>query len=195
MNTLFVGIDVGSRDNAVHIMLPDGSKYKAFSVGNNLGGAQTISKQTVSSLKENDLSNVVIGIEATGVYGDSLMCFLNEDGALGQFDRKLHVLNPKQVSKFKEAYPDLQKNDGIDAFIVADSLRFGRITSAVYKDDYRYKALQTLTRSRFHAVQDLTREKQRFMNCLFRKCSGHAQGNLYLLKFSKIKSQKYVVLY
>ena len=179
MDKLFVGIDVGSRDNAVHIMLPDGSKHKAFSVQNNLGGAQTISKNVVSSLTENNLSGVDIGVEATGVYGDNLMRFLQEDGAVGRFDRKLYILNPKQVSKFKEIYPELPKNDDVDAFIVADSLRFGRITTAVYMEDYRYKALQTLTRSRFHAVQNLTREKQRFMNLLFAKCSGLAQEKIF----------------
>ena len=42
-------------------------------------------------------------------------------------------------------------------------------------DDYRYKALQTLTRARFYAVKDLNREKQRFANYLFLKCSGLAQ--------------------
>ncbi|MEG2013467.1 MAG: hypothetical protein RR063_09740 [Anaerovoracaceae bacterium] len=42
-------------------------------------------------------------------------------------------------------------------------------------DDFRYKALQTLTRARFDAVQNLTREKQRFGNYLFLKCSGLAQ--------------------
>jgi len=43
-------------------------------------------------------------------------------------------------------------------------------------EDYRYKTLQTLTRSRFYAVQDLTRKKQRFANYLFLKCSGLAQN-------------------
>ena len=33
----------------------------------------------------------------------------------------------KQVRKFKEAYPDLPKNDYVDAFVIADHLRFGRI--------------------------------------------------------------------
>ena len=42
-------------------------------------------------------------------------------------------------------------------------------------DDYRYKALQTLTRARFEVIQNLTREKQRFANYLFLKCSGMAQ--------------------
>jgi geranylgeranyl pyrophosphate synthase len=46
-------------------------------------------------------------------------------------------------------------------------------------DDYRYKALQTLTRTRFFAVQNLTREKQRFMNYLFMKCSGLAQEKIF----------------
>ena len=179
MNQLFVGIDVGSRDNAVYIMLPDGSKYCAFEVQNNLGGAQSISKRVSSALAEKNLSAVAIGIEATGVYGDNLMCFLREDGSLGRFERKLFVLNPKQVNKFKEAYSDLPKNDPVDAFVVADSLRFGRIGSPVYIDDYRYKALQTLTRARFHAVHNLVREKQRFMNYLFMKCSGLAQKKVF----------------
>ena len=183
MNQLFVGIDVGSRDNAVYIMLPDGSKHSSFSVQNNLGGAQTLSKRVVDAITSSNLSAVVIGMEATSVYGDNLMCFLREDGSLAHFNQKLHVLNPKQVKKFKDAYADLPKNDAVDAFIVADNLRFGRITNAVYTDDYRYKALQNLTRARFYAVQNLTREKQRFMNYLFMKCSGLAQEKIFSNKY------------
>ena len=100
---------------------------------------------------------------------------LREDGSLGRFQRKIHVLNPKQVKKFKEAYPDLPKNDFMDAFVIADHLRFGRIAREVYMDDYRYQALRTLTRARFDVIQNLTREKQRFANYLFLKCSGIAQ--------------------
>jgi len=179
MNQIYVGIDVGSCDNAVYIMLPDGSKHSAFSVQNNLGGAQTISKKVVSALNELELTNATIGIEATSVYGDSLMYFLREDGALSQFDKKLHILNPKQVSKFKQAYSDLPKNDPVDAFVIADNLRFGRITAPIFIDDYRYKALQNLTRARFYAVKNLTREKLRFMNYLFMKCSGLAQEKVF----------------
>jgi len=179
VNQLFVGIDVGSRDNAVYIMLPDGSKHSSFEVQNNLGGAQTISKRVVSALAAKNLSAVTIGIEATSVYGENLMCFLREDGALGRFERRLFVLNPKQVNKFKGSYSDLPKNDPVDAFVVADSLRFGRIGSPIYMDDYRYKALQTLTRARFYAVHNLVREKQRFMNYLFMKCSGLAQEKIF----------------
>lgn len=107
------------------------------------------------------------------------MCFLREDGVLGSFKRKPHVFNPKHVKIFKDAYTDLPKNDAIDAFIVAVNLRFGRITNEVYMDDYRHKALQNLTRARFCAVQNLTREKQRFMNYLFMKCSGLAREKIF----------------
>jgi hypothetical protein len=68
----------------------------------------------------------------------------------------------------------------VDALVLADSLRFGRIGNPIYNlDDYRYIALQKLTRARFYAVQNLTREKQRFMNHLFMKCSGLAQEKVF----------------
>lgn len=175
MNQLYVGIDVGSAKNAAYLMMPDGSKHSSFSVQNNLGGAKLLTEKIVSALTERDLSSVTIGMEATSVYGDTLVYALREDGRLGRFERKIHVLNPKQVSKFKEAYPDLPKNDSVDAFVIADHLRFGRVNREVYMDDYRYKALQTLTRARFGVVQALTREKQHFANYLFLKCSGLAQ--------------------
>ena len=131
VDKLFVGIDVGSRNNAVYIMLPDGSKHSSFPIQNNLGGAQTISKRVTSALTELNLTTAVIGIEATSVYGDNLMCFLREDGALSKFERKFHILNPKQVKKFKDVHPDLPKNDPVDAFVIADNLRFGRITAVI----------------------------------------------------------------
>ena len=167
MNPLFVGIDVGSQNNAVYLMKPDGSKHSSFTVQNNRGGAKVLAERIVSAVQSQGLTDVVIGMEATSIYGDSLVYALREDGRLGQYPRKIHVLNPKQVNKFKESYADLPKNDSVDAFVIADKLRFGRITKEVYMDDYRYKALQTLTRARFYAVQNLTREKQRFANYLF----------------------------
>ena len=175
MNPLYVGIDVSSKSNVAYLMKPDGGKHSSFSVQNNRSGAKLLTEKIVSAMGAMGINDVVIGMEATSIYGDGLVCALREDGSLGRFQRKIHVLNPKQVRKFKEAYPDLPKNDWVDAFVIADHLRFGRIGKEVYMDDYRYKALQTLTRARFDAVQSLTREKQRFANYLFMKCSGMAQ--------------------
>jgi transposase len=175
LNPLYVGIDVSSKNNVAYLMKPDGAKHSSFSVQNNRGGAKLMSERIVSALTAMQLNDVVIGLEATSIYGDSLVYALREDGGLGRFQRRIHILNPKQVKKFKDAYSDLPKNDFVDAFVIADHLRFGRIASEVYMDDYRYKALQTLTRARFYAVQNLSREKQHFANYLFLKCSGLAQ--------------------
>lgn len=180
MQPLFVGIDVSSKSNVVCFMHPDGRKVRSFSVQNNLGGAKLLSGNIVSTLADLNLEAVVIGMEATSVYGDNLLRFLHEDGAIARFDRRLHVLNPKQVKKFKDAYPDLPKNDTVDAFIIADNLRFGRIAKEVsFMDDYRYKALQALTRARFHAVQSLVREKQRFLGYVFMKFSSLSQEKVF----------------
>lgn len=184
MNPLYVGIDVSSRNNVVYLMKPDGSKIKNFSVPNSIDGSRKLVKEILSALTSFALTDVTIGLEATSVYGDNLVCFLREDGSLAPYNRKIHVLNPKQVNKFKESYNDLPKNDFVDSFVIADCLRFGRINKEVYLDDYRYKALQNLTRARFVAVQNLTREKQRFMNVLFKKYSSLAQEKVFSDTFS-----------
>ena len=184
MNPLYVGIDVSSRSNVVYLMKPDGSKIKNFSVANSKNGSEKLVKEILAALTSFALTDVIIGLEATSVYGDNLVCFLREDGSLTPYNRKIHVLNPKQVNKFKESYNDLPKNDFVDSFVIADCLRFGRINKEVYLEDYRYKALQNLTRARFLAVQNLTREKQRFMNVLFKKYSSLAQEKVFTDTFS-----------
>ena len=73
MNPLFVGIDVSSKNNVTYLMKPDGSKYSSFSVQNNLGGAKLMTEKIVSALESMQLSDVVIGLEATSIYGDGLV--------------------------------------------------------------------------------------------------------------------------
>lgn len=179
MSKLFVGIDVSSRKNVIHFMQPDGSKHSSFSVDNNFNGAKLLVRKIISALVALKLQTVIIGLEATSVYGDNLIFFLRESSELAKFHPDLHILNPKQVKKFKDSYPDLPKNDPVDAYIIADALRFGRISNKLYSDDYRYQALKTLTRARFFAVQNLTKEKQRFMNYLFLKFSSFAQDKVF----------------
>lgn len=179
MDKLYVGIDVSSKENVVYIMKPDGSKHSSFSISNSKTGAEKLVKNVLSALKAEAVSNVVFGLEATSVYGDNLVYFLREDGSLADFDCKIHVLNPKQVRNFKKAYNELPKNDKVDSFIIADCLRFGRINKEIYISDYRYDALKNLTRARFFVVQNLTKEKQRFINVLFKKYSSLTQEKVF----------------
>ena len=184
MNPLYVGIDVSGRSNVVYLMKPDGSKVKNFSVANSKDGSQKLVKEILAAISSFSLTDVIIGMEATSVYGENLVYFLRENGSLAPYHRRIHVLNPKQVNKFKESYNDLPKNDYVDSFVIADCLRFGRINKEVYLEDYRYQALRNLTRARYLAVQNLTREKQRFLNVLFKKYSSLAQEKVFSNTFS-----------
>ena len=184
MNPLYVGIDVSSKSNVVYFMLPNGDKHSNFSVANSYDGSTQLVKRICSVMSSLSLDTLLIGLESTSVYGDNLVYFLREDATLATFDKKIHVLNPKQVKKFKDAYNDLPKNDWVDSFIIADCLRFGRINKEVYMGDYHYKALQNLTRARYFAVTNLTKEKQRFINVLFKKYSSMTQEKVFSDTFS-----------
>lgn len=150
-------------------MYSDGSKHSSFSVPNNRNGAKIIVDRVTSVLLLQDIPQVVIGMEATSVYGDNLMRFLRESGSLGRFERSLHMLNPKQVKKFRDAYSDLPKNDHVDSYVIADHLRFGRINKEVYMDDYKYQALKMYTQSASPARTGTDTGKAAFSEHCFHK--------------------------
>jgi transposase len=169
-NTLFVGIDVSKRNNVVRFTDSDGETLTLFSVPNNQDGANTILEKLHDTLLNTDFIAVSIGMESTSIYADHLAAFLRNDGSLKKWSIKVFVLNAKQVKAFKEAYPELPKNDNIDTLIIADYLRFGRISKEVNLDE-KYIALRNLTRARFQVAQNLSREKTRFLDTLFYKFS------------------------
>lgn len=159
MSSLYIGIDVSNKPNVTYLMKPDGSKHSNFSVSNARGGYRQLVKCILSAITSESLTDVVIGLEATSVYGDNLVCFLREDSSLAPYNKKIHVFVSKQVNKFKLSYNDLPKNDYVDSFVIAYCLHFGRVNKEIYLDDYRYAALKNLTRARFFAVQNLAKEK------------------------------------
>lgn len=106
MNPLYVGIDISSKTNVVYLMKPDGSKISNFSVANSRDGSKKLVRHIMSAVEDHSLGEVVIGLEATSVYGDNLVYFLREDGHLAKIPKRIHVLNPKQVNNFKGAYND-----------------------------------------------------------------------------------------
>lgn len=183
-NKLFVGIDVSKCTNSVVLMDNSGNTVDSFDVDNNLPGANTLSSKVTAAMQALSCDSVNIGLEATSVYGDHIVSFIKRDNRINNYDYNLHVLNPKQVKRFKGIYSDIPKNDRIDAWVIADNLRFGRITKEVYMDD-NVKALQKLTRARFFAANNLAREKNRFLNHLFLKFSSLTQEKVFSNTFGK----------
>jgi hypothetical protein len=80
------------------------------------------------------------------------------------------------VARFKKGYDCLPKTDRLDAWVIADHLRFGRLPQEMI-DSVQYEALQRLTRTRFHLMQNISREKTYFLNQVFLKFSGIRQDN------------------
>lgn len=79
-----------------------------------------------------------------------MLYFLKQEPSIVIANPQFYILYPKQVKGFKKTYSDLPKTDPVDAFVIADCLRFGRIgTKEAYMDDF-YASLQKLTRARFH---------------------------------------------
>jgi transposase len=169
-NTLFAGIDVSKKSNVIRFTDSAGKTLTLFKSPNNQDGANTILQKLKDTLLNTDFSSVIIGMESTSIYADHLAVFLRNDAFLKKWGVKVHILNAKQIKKFKEAYPELPKDDNIDTLIIADYLRFGRIAKEVNLDE-KYIALRNLTRARFQTAQNLSREKTRFLDTLFYKFS------------------------
>lgn len=66
-------------------------------------------------------------MESTGFYGVHIANYLSTCEKLAPFSTKVYCLNPKEVAKYKESFNSLDKNDGIDSFVIADFARVGRI--------------------------------------------------------------------
>lgn len=167
---LFVGIDVSSKDMKACVMDSVGQTLSTLTVANNLPGAVMLRDKVVELAKHHNVTAIRIGMEATSVYSWHPAMFFDQDDQLNQWETKVYVINPKQIKNFKKAYAEMDKTDAKDAWVIADRLRFGRIKKTVIMSE-QYLALQRLTRMRYHLTQNLTREKQVFLQHLFYKCS------------------------
>ena len=177
--TIFIGIDIDSQSFAVNAMDNDGKSCiskKQLSYSNNQPGCDNFCSfvQALASVTHSDY--IQIALEATSLYGWHLLYHLYNFSLHVSFKIDLFLLNPKIIAQFKKAYLDLPKTDHIDAFVIADRLRFKRVPER-FRVDLKYLPLQRLTRYRFHLMKSIVREKSYFLNNLF-------------LKFSEFKSKQ-----
>jgi transposase len=187
----YVGIDIARDFNIVSII--DKSEMiikKPFRVNNTLKAYEKfISKlQTISSKH----SNFLLGLEATGVYGENLLAFLTNHG----FSVKL--LNPFQTKRYRERITMKKvKNDNIDSLMIAHFLKDGKFSSGYVTDD-EYQSLRTLYRNRASLQSDIKEIKKRILTNIsvtflefssvdrILKLFRHIKGN----NFSKDKAQR-----
>lgn len=189
MNKLFIGMDVSQKDVKVYILDQDGDEaIKRFAVDNNPLGAETIANKILDCCHRLSINKVFVGVESTSVYGWHLQFYLADHLRLKPYDPMIISFNAKIIDAFKKSLGNLPKNDWIDAFSIAERLRFGRLPKSC-PVDFRYLALQRLTRHRFHIVGNIVREKNYFLSNLFLKFSGLCQNKVFSNNFGATATQ------
>lgn len=153
----YVGIDIAKSFHVVTIIDENEVKVtqKPIRVTNCIDGfSKFITKLETISSNTNDF---IIGLEATGIYGENLWEFLNSHG----YDVKL--LNPFQTTRYREQHTMKKvKNDNIDSWIIALFLKDGKYSSGYVTDD-EYQSLRTLYRNRASIQSDMKEVKKRIL--------------------------------
>ncbi len=163
-STLFIGIDVSQAEHVICAMTGDGRVQARECVPNDQRGIdqliQWLETQAVN------VDRLAVGLESTSVYHWPLFEALTQTPALQRWEPQWYLLNPSIVQGFRKTYVDRAKTDPGDAFLIADTIRFGRLRPAPAPDP-RYTALRVVIRHRFHLAQTVAREKNRALNELF----------------------------
>jgi len=133
---------------------------------NNQPGAEELAQKVAELLKRHRATILLVGMEATGLYGWHLACFVSETPVLHRWQARVYVFNPHRTLNFKRAVGEPGKTDRVDALIVAQWLRVGHLP-APFAVDTVYGPLQRLTRFRYHLTQTVTREKLYTLGLLF----------------------------
>lgn len=172
MSTLFVGIDVSSKSNVVCAMDFDENQYLTSSFSNNQPGAMELSMAIIDCMRKHpDLNTIVVVLESTSVYSIHIANFLSTCEELLPYKPYVFCVNPKMTANYRKTYIGMDKTDPMDAYLIADFARVGRIKRIEPWRGAQYLALKRLTRHRLHLAECITREKTYMVSNLYLKFS------------------------
>ena len=151
---IYVGIDVAKNKHDCFITNSDGEVlFPVFTIQNNREGFNALFSriQSVSP----DMSNIKVGLEATGHYSYNLLGYLIDKG-LPTF-----VINPLHTNLYRKSLSLRKtKTDKVDARTIAMML-MSDVNLKSYSDtSYHNEELKSLTRYRFDKVQERAQLKQ-----------------------------------
>lgn len=171
---IFVGIDVAKDKHDCFIINSDGKiLFNVFTISNNKTSFDEL-YQKINSVAD-DLSNIKVGLEATGHYSYNILGYLLDKG-LPTF-----VINPLHTNLYRKSLSLRKtKTDKVDARTIAMML-MSDVDLKSYSDTlYHNEELKSLTRYRFDKIQERAQLKQsvsRLVNILFPEL----EKNLFLL--------------
>jgi transposase len=121
--SVWIGIDLGQERHAVAVLSPDGRLLARFWMANALSGFQQLVERARGFSGVCSGAPVVIGMEATNHYWETLVDFLDEHGLAWR------LINPFTAKRHREG-ADLArtKHDRRDAMQLAEMLRIGYFT-------------------------------------------------------------------
>lgn len=152
---IFVGIDVAKNKHDCVIADSSGQPLSPpFSIPNSLDGFQFLSSRIFSC--SHDLSNIKVGLEATGHYSNQILEYLVNKSFPVFFINPLHINLYKKSLSFRKT-----KTDQVDALSIVSLLVTQKLTPYV-PVSYHRKELTSLTRYRFRLVKDCSRLKVSF---------------------------------
>ncbi len=150
---LYLGIDIGKRNHVASLMSQEGKVvFKAFSFANSTDGGESLLAKLGKHVA---VSDVEIGMEATGHYWLSLYSFLVEHGYV------IHVVNPIQTDGWRKGVEiRKRKTDTIDSVLIADLIRYGDFleTSLSDEDTMSLRNLARFRHSLVSSIGDLKRK-------------------------------------
>jgi transposase len=159
----YIGIDIAKRTHVAVIMNDDNSlRVKPFSFNNDELGFKKllIHLQTLCC----DLSDIVIGMEATGLLFENLYRYLQT------LKYNVVLLNPYQTAKFREMDTMKRvKNDNIDSVMIAALLKSGRFSEG-YVSQEQLQSLRELYRHRASIedqIKSLKRQTSAMLTVVF----------------------------
>ena len=161
---IYVGIDVAKDKHDCCILGADAEiLFSPFTIPNNRAGFDELYEKILSLTS--DLSEIKVGLEATGHYHLNLLRSLLDNGLAS------YVINPLHTSLFRKGQSLRKtKTDKVDAASIAMMLLTDR-TLAPYSDtSYHNEELKSLTRYRFDKVQERAKLKtslSRLVSILF----------------------------
>lgn len=173
---LFLGVDVHRKTNTYCVMDLSGVEVvPRFTLENNRPGTVRLIQKVREIMQADGFSELRVAAEATGWYWFHFFETLHNDPALQTWPVELFALNPRLTANFKKSYQDLDKSDPIDAYVIADRLRWGRDLPEPFAYDEKLLALRFLTRYRYHAVHQLASEKAYCTAILYLKASEYSR--------------------
>ena len=161
---IYVGIDVAKDKHDCCILSSDGTKlFPIFTFPNNRGGFNELFEKIFAV--SNSLSEIKVGLEATGHYSQNLLGSLIEKGL------PTYVINPLHTNLYRKGLSLRKtKTDKVDASSIAMMLITDNTLKPYSLSSYHNEELKSLTRYRYDRVRERSKLKtsvSRLVSILF----------------------------